>query len=114
MSWKFFNGKLIAPDGRSWSARSGDWGKGHLPNGDYRIGSTTAIASASNASFRDPCNFAWWCPLTPMFPTGRTSLGIHPDGGVPGTEGCIGISDDDTRSAYDALRNSKGDTLSVK
>ncbi len=93
MPWVFDSGTgtLTSPEGSSWNATSGPFGRGALPAGNYTIGNATAIDSASNPSFRDPANNAWWVPITPTFTTDRTSLGIHPDGGTPGTEGCIGV-----------------------
>jgi hypothetical protein len=44
-------------------------------------------------------------PIKPLFDTNRTGLGIHPDGNVPCTAGCIGATDSDTRSMREALRN---------
>lgn len=36
-------------------------------------------------------------PVNALFDLhGRYGLGIHPDGNVPGTEGCIGLLDSDT------------------
>lgn len=35
---------------------------------------------------------------------GRTQIGMHPDGGVPdATNGCIGLSSDNTKPWYDAF-----------
>lgn len=31
--------------------------------------------------------------LEPLFPTSRTLLRIHPDGKLPGTQGCIGVQE---------------------
>jgi len=37
------------------------------------------------------CFPPWSVDLEPVFPTERNALRIHPDGHLPGTEGCIGI-----------------------
>jgi hypothetical protein len=106
---------LTSPNGTSWVARSGPFGNGALPSGTYTIGSTSAIDSGpGNASFRDPAGNAWWTPLTPNFATTRTSIGIHPDGGTPGTEGCIGVRGNNTTSARRALGGAAGQTLVVR
>jgi hypothetical protein len=42
--------------------------------------------------------------LDPLFQTNRTLLRIHPDGNVPGTLGCIGITDPDVAGCYQALQ----------
>ena len=115
-NWRFTTAnKLIAPNGQPWSAKSGPYGKGRLPKGQYTIGSATTISSGNkNRSYRDPSGFAWWCPIAPDFNAKRDGLGIHPDGGVPGTLGCIGLTSVNTRSAYNALRNAIRQKLVVE
>lgn len=113
MGWIFFNGRLVAPSGESWMARSGPWGNGQLPDGLYTIGSAARLPVAGSSSYRDANNFAWWCPITPRFATHRSSLGIHPDGNVSGTLGCIGIVNGNTYSLYTTLRHAHGDVLLV-
>ena len=113
MSWRFYNGRLSSPNGGEWSARSGPWGKGKLPDGLYRIGAAMSLSSASNTSYKDAVDFAWWCPITPRFGTPRTGLGIHPDGGISGTLGCVGIVDGNTRALYTLLLRAEGETLLV-
>ncbi len=49
-----------------------------------------------------------WQPITSSFPTNRMGFGIHPDGNVPGTAGCIGATSNDTTSLRDALTNDPG------
>jgi len=44
----------------------------------------------------------------PGYASGRTSLGIHPDGNVPGTLGCIGIREEDTKDLLNWLREAEG------
>lgn len=115
MPWTFSNNKLNSPFGQSWPAKSGPYGQGRLQVGSYKIGKVTSLASAnSNKSFTDKKGFAWWCPITPNFLTNRKNLGIHPDGGVSGTEGCIGLTSGDTKSAYNALKSANGETLMVQ
>ena len=47
----------------------------------------------------------WSLDLDPTFSTTRDLLRIHPDGNVPGTEGCIGPScGANQQTVYDALR----------
>lgn len=43
----------------------------------------------------------WFIPLTPTFSTNRTGFGIHPDGNLPGTKGCIGLQNSDTKLFWD-------------
>ena len=116
MPWKFENRQLISPDGQSWPAISGPHGKGQLPPGKYLIGEPIEIKSSAAKfnPYRDKIGFAWWCRLTPLFETDRTGFGIHPDGNIPGTLGCIGIQLDNTREVFEALQNSKERVLLVQ
>jgi RHS repeat-associated protein len=95
----------------SWPAGSGPWGNGQSPPGDYTLPSPPVPVPPSHpnqASYCDASGNCWWQPITPNFPTNRTGLGIHPDGNVPGTAGCIGATDNDTTSLRDALANDQG------
>jgi hypothetical protein len=47
----------------------------------------------------------WSLDLDPKFKTDRDLLRIHPDGNVPGTEGCIGPDCRYQQQVYDALRD---------
>jgi hypothetical protein len=58
----------------------------------------------AKANLFEKVKTAWSADLTPMFNTGRTALRIQPDGGVPGTEGCIGIMKIDAEKCYNSLR----------
>ena len=97
---------LAATGTLSWPAaglranvRSGPHGKGCLPDGLYRVDSRALRRKrSSETSFCDraqPPN-AWFQPITPLFSTRRSAFGIHPDGGVEGTRGCVGIVDSNT------------------
>lgn len=93
-------------------ARSGPWGKGPLPVGRYQLGKPVRIDDdPRNEPFTDTLDQAWWCPITPQFTTDRKSLGIHPDGNVPGTRGCIGITLPNTLPVFALLV--EGDELIV-
>jgi len=101
------NGNIID----SWPAVSGPFFNGQLPPGNYMLprGPTLVPPEHKNqASYCDPTGNCWWQPVTPNFPTNRNGLGIHPDGNVPGTAGCIGVTNNNTRDLYDALRNDQG------
>jgi len=53
--------------------------------------------------------------MDPNFNTNRPDLGIHPDGNVAGTEGCIGIKDNDSTDWYDAFYDvPQGHSVSVE
>ncbi len=104
-----FNGDTLyelGVPGIKAKAVSGPYGKGAAPRGSYRIGPAMAIDPnvESNKGFVDPKGNAWFAPLHPEFDTERTGLGIHPDGNVPGTLGCIGIQLEDTSLIKDALK----------
>jgi hypothetical protein len=116
IQWRF-NGKMIfSPDGKSWPAVSGPHGKGTLPVGLYFIGPAVELDSKSleNQPYCDKNGFAWWCPLGPAFSTARTGFGIHPDGNIPGTKGCIGIKCRDTSPLFELLKISAKMKLSVE
>jgi len=38
----------------------------------------------------------------------KDALGIHPDGGIFGTKGCIGADANDTSDLFDALEGDNG------
>jgi hypothetical protein len=109
------DGKLISIEeqGHLFRARSGPWGRGPLPPGRYVLGKPTALdpEAERNDPFTDEEGNAWWCPITPQFTTDRKSLGIHPDGSVNGTKGCIGVVGRNTLGVFNLLR--EGDSLVV-
>jgi len=116
MPWRFENDTLTAPDSRSWPAVSGPCGRGRLDSGKYKIGPVTVLDSSApnNKPYRDRRGFAWWCPLKPLFECDRTGLGIHPDGNIPGTKGCLGITAQNTRDLYRVLKSSPDRILIVR
>ncbi|GBR72798.1 hypothetical protein NO1_0267 [Candidatus Termititenax aidoneus] len=88
----------------TYQAVSGGWGKGSLPTGKYSTGklwTPEQIAALSNAASYQVFSFGFFLPLVPKFETDRTELGIHPDGGVPGTLGCVGLK---LQTAAEAIR----------
>lgn len=82
-------------------ARSGPWGKGPLPCGKYLVEKPVALDVEPESPYSDGLGFAWFARLLPQFATERSGFGIHPDGNVPGTKGCIGLMKKDTRPIYD-------------
>ncbi len=118
LDWVFENGTrtLSQTDSsgnviNTWPAGSGPWGNGELPVGNYTLPSGPDLvppSHSSQASYCDGAGNCWWQPITPSFPTNRTGLGIHPDGNVPGTAGCVGVTSRDTADLYDALLNDQG------
>ena len=49
--------------------------------------------------------YDWFQVIDPQFSTDRTELGIHPDGNLSGTRGCIGLLESDTSAWYDAFKS---------
>ncbi|RKY87038.1 hypothetical protein DRQ15_11370, partial [candidate division KSB1 bacterium] len=74
----------------SWQAVSGPYGNGALPSGIY-YGRDISVYNLPGW-IRDGVGFRAY--LDPQFqlPAGRGGFFIHPDGGVPGTLGCIGLT----------------------
>ena len=82
------------PPSISWPAVSGPHGKGALPDGWYYLtGEEKPVKSEAN-SMTDTCENknTYKFRLHPQFDTDRDGLLIHPDGGPPGTAGCIGAT----------------------
>ncbi len=114
--WTVENGGLTSPSGKSWKAASGPYGKGRLEKGIYTIGTMVDVNPPNyrKGAFKDSAGNAWFCPIKSDSTSTRKGLGIHPDGSVPGTEGCIGLTEMDTSSAYSKLKQAKGEKLEVK
>jgi RHS repeat-associated protein len=74
-------------------AVSGPWGNGRLPEGVYNGSNLRQRNGKDNRAMQ--ClgkDKGWSLDLDPTFQTSRDLLRIHPDGNVPGTEGCIGLA----------------------
>jgi len=72
--------------------------------GLYQIeGPRTLAKVPENDPYTDKSGFGWFARLIPQFETERSGFGIHPDGNVPGTRGCIGLNPEVTRGVYDYL-----------
>jgi hypothetical protein len=115
MPWRFEGRVLKGPEGQEYPAISGPHGRGRLPSGEYEIGEVDEVEGThpNYNSYLDETGKAWWVPLKPRFKTDRYGLGIHPDGNVIGTLGCIGVRSKDTRQVYEELKKAKGDALIV-
>jgi hypothetical protein len=82
----------ITVNGRSYDFRSGGFGRGSLPKGEYTV--TRHLDSRSDRSMSVGgvgYSFAVSDKFDSRVGATRTLLRIHPDGGSAGTEGCIGI-----------------------
>lgn len=90
-------------------------GAGPTPPGIHHITqpSVTVPSDYKNGAFCDSSGNCWWIPYIPQFPTpnnrclpspeGTGRCGMHPDGNVPGTQGCTGLTDDDTSNMRDMI-----------
>lgn len=87
-------GKLLFMDGETclhqFAANSGGWGNGPLPFGEYKCHAARALPPNSPDGLG-----TWIMGIEPLFETNRYNLAIHKDGGVPGTLGCVGITEKD-------------------
>ncbi len=92
-------GRLVWGD-KEYAAISGPYGAGYIEAGDY----TVKVREVATGPDMEPAyclvdsggtKVCYFIPLKPNFTTGRTGIGIHPDGNVSGTEGCIGLQEPD-------------------
>lgn len=79
-------------NGSSYQFRTGGHGRGMLPPGRYTVTPhrwhrTDAAMTLDGVGY----SFALSDAFDPVLKVTRTLLRIHPDGGTPGTMGCIGI-----------------------
>jgi hypothetical protein len=89
---------------KQFPAVSGPYGKGELPTGAYSVASAVSLHDVpANEAYRDKAGNTWFAPLKPLFATERKGFGIHPDGNVPGTLGCIGLTAEDTKEVLELL-----------
>jgi hypothetical protein len=106
--------------GKTWPAVSGIPGKHQpLPPGSYSVCPGSLMTGTEQVqgvgfnkkyafpAYKDRTGFGWFLWL------GRGNLGIHPDGNVPGTQGCIGITAINTRELFEEFRKRNGQSLSV-
>lgn len=82
-------------------AVSGPWGKGKLPEGKY--GGRNLRNRSGTKAMTCPDGNGWSLDLDDK--DGRKLLRIHPDGNVPGTEGCVGVVCGYHNQVHDSLMN---------
>ena len=101
-----------------YSVVTGGYGKGAIPDGSYNIEvRKVAVGSAKNmeSGFINPkTKVGWFIPLTPTFKTSRHGFGVHPDGNLPGTKGCLGLQGDDIKKFWDKWVNTPLSTRPAK
>lgn len=89
LTWVDPNTGTASPS-TTWPARSGSSHLQPLPQGWYHVKPEQTPVPQEKASMTDTCGNAYKFRLSPQFETNRSGLLIHPDGGKPGTAGCIG------------------------
>lgn len=106
--------------GQTWSARSGGSNFAALASKTYKVPPNALMTGTEKGTnvpydskygqspFRDKMGLGWFLWL------GEANLGIHPDGNLPGTEGCIGITDPNTKDLYDLLKQHSGSGMTVE
>ncbi|HEB94106.1 MAG TPA: hypothetical protein ENI94_11700 [Gammaproteobacteria bacterium] len=84
---------------------TGGYGKGAIPDGPYDIGVYKAVegdrASMKSGFINPITGRGWFLPLSAKFSTARYGFGIHPDGNLPGTKGCVGLQGGDIKKFWD-------------
>jgi hypothetical protein len=105
--------------GVNYQVVSGPWSRGAIQNGSYTIKKkNVVVANTLGAGMEDATTGEkWFIPIAADFQTTRRGFGIHPDGNVEGTQGCIGLVGDSASKFWKAWRDSKmterPETLSV-
>ena len=94
-------GELTLGD-QIYQAISGPWKKGVLPNGNYAVKKYAVVASSSQAGYKSRTGKGWFIPIREPPGVDRYGFGIHPDGSVEGTAGCIGLVGDDADAFWAA------------
>ena len=98
------NAQMFTHLATSGSSRTYD----HLPLGEYEVKWIDKREHCS-ADTRKPFElfgFAWFAYIEPQFETERSELGIHCDGGLPGSAGCITLPFQDletNKACYELL-----------
>ena len=87
--------EILIMDGKTYRAVSGPYGKGALPNGSYQVLELVDLDITEKSKPYCIGDICFWIPLIPDIETARTGLGIHPDGNVKGSLGCIAIESED-------------------
>ena len=82
-------------NGKGYSAVSGGYGKGELPDGVYRVDVRGTVAGSHLGAGFKAGGVGFFIPIEHATDSSRSGLGIHPDGNDPGTLGCIGIAPTD-------------------
>jgi len=98
---------------------SGGWGKGHLQTGEYDLFAMSTprqIKELKNPKPYTKNNFGWFGALEPKFKTERSALGVHPDGNIEFSSGCMVMpfkSIDENIRFYNVIRDSLAHMKSI-
>lgn len=79
----------------TFRANSGGFGNGCLKHGMYKIQYTQALADDGTRNSFKKEGKPWWASLTAMFKDDREALGLHADGGIRGSLGCLVVMERD-------------------
>ncbi|MCP4501754.1 MAG: peptidoglycan-binding protein [Deltaproteobacteria bacterium] len=83
----------ITVNGNTYDFRSGGGGRGNLPPGEYQVTRHLDRRSDKNSMMVDGVGYSF--ALSDKYDSRvggeRSLLRVHPDGGGPGTIGCIGV-----------------------
>ena len=105
--------------GKTWTAVSGGGSFKPLAKKTYAIPALSLMVGTKKAkgaiqsdiytqeAFKDPDGLGWYLWI------GEAGLGIHPDGNVPGTLGCIGVKGK-TTDLFDELRQHSDKPLTLE
>ncbi len=103
-----------------YNAITGGFDLGPLPDGSYEVKTRHVVTGSHLASgFENSLTGnKWFIPIIPNFAETRDGFGIHPDGNVPGTKGCIGLQASDAGSFWrrwmNAALNARPTQVTVK
>ncbi|TGT46347.1 hypothetical protein [Mesorhizobium sp. M8A.F.Ca.ET.165.01.1.1] len=92
-------------DGDAFAAVSGPYGNGYIEIGDYTV-KVRNVQTGPDMPVgyclpdQNGAQLCFFIPLSPNFSTSRTGIGIHPDGNVAGTEGCVGLQKNDFQAFW--------------
>lgn len=106
--------------GKTYKATSGANGNKVIKEGTYKMpskglmhgnkGKKLGVPYHKNydkAPFADKKQFKWFAFI-------KGDLGIHPDGGAPGTNGCIGIKETDTKTLFEEFKKRYNEEIILK
>jgi len=94
--------KTLTWGAEHYKAITGGFGLGPLPDGEYEVKTRNVVVGSHLASgFENTLTGnRWFIPIIPRFASTRDGFGIHPDGNVPGTKGCIGLQSSEAGSFW--------------